>query len=399
MKEKEELASILSEIQIMKEKIKKLEKENYNINQLLSEQNERYENNIVIKKEINNIKNRQEQFESSIQQNISSFKNEIINDLNVMNSKFMENNKIITNENNNCENCDINSDDLENNNENDIKKNPRIDNMKYLKHNYSKDSIKSALLVQKDGINYKKNIYEENLNKELIQYREELNKNEVKLSLLENKFNNLNTQYQSDIKTIKDILETLKNYQKNYETFKNNTLLNMKKYKNNLEHNATNNKLFITDITNLIENFQKKLNYFEKNYTQSNDNNSEKKNNLDKILKNINQTLNNEMNEFHLEINKQVREHTREIENFEKFISQEHEKFVEFIQNRLDESISSIKKLFDFNADDIKKLNDKIEIIQDIIKKVRSDVFKSINDSEEFLENKYQSLFRLINKE
>ena len=399
MKEKEELASILSEIQIMKEKIKKLEKENYNINQLLSEQNERYENNIVIKKEINNIKNRQEQFESSIQQNISSFKNEIINDLNVMNSKFMENNKIITNENNNCENCDINSDDLENNNENDIKKNPRIDNMKYLKHNYSKDSIKSALLVQKDGINYKKNIYEENLNKELIQYREELNKNEVKLSLLENKYNNLNTQYQSDIKTIKDILETLKNYQKNYETFKNNTLLNMKKYKNNLELNATNNKLFITDITNLIENFQKKLNYFEKNYTQSNDNNSEKKNDLDKILKNINQTLNNEMNEFHLEINKQVREHTREIENFEKFISQEHEKFVEFIQNRLDESISSIKKLFDFNADDIKKLNDKIEIIQDIIKKVRSDVFKSINDSEEFLENKYQSLFRLINKE
>jgi len=399
MKEKEELASILSEIQIMKEKINKLEKENYNINQLLSEQNERYENNIVIKKEINNIKNRQEQFESSIQQNISSFKNEIINDLNVMNSKFMENNKIITNENNNCENCDINSDDLENNNENDIKKNPRIDNMKYLKHNYSKDSIKSALLVQKDGINYKKNIYEENLNKELIQYREELNKNEVKLSLLENKYNNLNTQYQSDIKTIKDILETLKNYQKNYETFKNNTLLNMKKYKNNLEHNATNNKLFITDITNLIENFQKKLNYFEKNYIQSNDNNSEKKNDLDKILKNINQTLNNEMNEFHLEINKQVREHTREIENFEKFISQEHEKFVEFIQNRLDESISSIKKLFDFNADDIKKLNDKIEIIQDIIKKVRSDVFKSINDSEEFLENKYQSLFRLINKE
>ena len=399
MKEKEELASILSEIQIMKEKINKLEKENYNINQLLSEQNERYENNIVIKKEINNIKNRQEQFESSIQQNISSFKDEIINDLNVMNSKFMENNKIITNENNNCENCDINSDDLENNNENDIKKNPRIDNMKYLKHNYSKDSIKSALLVQKDGINYKKNIYEENLNKELIQYREELNKNEVKLSLLENKFNNLNTQYQSDIKTIKDILETLKNYQKNYETFKNNTLLNMKKYKNNLEHNATNNKLFITDITNLIENFQKKLNYFEKNYTQSNDNNSEKKNDLDKILKNINQTLNNEMNEFHLEINKQVREHTREIENFEKFISQEHEKFVEFIQNRLDESISSIKKLFDFNADDIKKLNDKIKIIQDIIKKVRSDVFKSINDSEEFLENKYQSLFRLINKE
>ncbi len=37
--------------------------------------------------------------------------------------------------------------------------------------------------------------------------------------------------------------------------------------------------------------------------------------------------------------------------------------------------------------------------MQEIIKKVRTDVFKSINDSEEFLENKYQSLFRLFNKE
>ena len=105
------------------------------------------------------------------------------------------------------------------------------------------------------------------------------------------------------------------------------------------------------------------------------------------------------MNEFRIEMNKQVTEQNKEIENFEKFISQEHSKFVDFIQNRLDESISSIKKLFDFNVDDIKKLNEKIEIIQEIIKKVRIDVFQSINDSEEFMENKYQSLFRLINKE
>ena len=395
-KEKDELSSLVSEIQIMKEKINKLEKENYNINQMLSEKND---NSSLIKNEINNIKNRQEQFESSIQKDFSIFKNDIINDLKTINSKYLQNNKLNKNENNNADNCDINSDDLENNNENDIKKNNRNDNIKYLKHNYSKDSIKSALLVPKEGMNFQKIIFDENLNKELAQYKEDLNKNEIKTSLLEDKYNNLSTQYLSDIKTIKDILETLKNYQKNFENFKNNILQDMNKYKNNLEHNAINNKLFITDITNIIENFQKKLNNFEKNNIQRNSNNSVRDNKLDKILKNINQKLNNEMNEFHSEINKQVREHNKEIENFEKFISQEHEKFVEFIQNRLDESISSIKKLFDFNADDIKKLNDKTEIIQDIIKKVRSDVFKSINDSEEFLENKYQSLFRLINKE
>ena len=111
------------------------------------------------------------------------------------------------------------------------------------------------------------------------------------------------------------------------------------------------------------------------------------------------QKINNELNEFHIAINGQVAEQGQEIEIFEKYISQEHEKFVKFIQTHFDEQISSIKKLFDFNGDDIKKLNEKIEIIQEIIKKVRNDVFKSISDSEEFMENKYQSLFRLINKE
>ena len=245
-KEKDELSSLVSEIQIMKEKINKLEKENYNINQMLSEKNE---NSSLIKKEINNVKNRQEQFESSIQKDFSIFKNDIINDLKTINSKYLQNNKLNKNENNNADNCDINSDDLENNNENDIKKNNRNDNIKYLKHNYSKDSIKSALLVPKEGMNFQKIIFDENLNKELAQYKEDLNKNEIKVSLLEDKYNNLSSQYLSDIKTIKDILETLKNYQKNYESFKNTIFQDMSKYKNNLEHNAINNKLFITDIT------------------------------------------------------------------------------------------------------------------------------------------------------
>ena len=209
---------------------------------------------------------------------------------------------------------------------------------------------------------------------------------------MENKYNNLSNQYMKDIKNIKDILETLTNYQKNYENFKDNTIISLKNFKNE-------NQLFTNQISNLIEDFQNKLYFFEKNNIQIKSKISERNNDLDIIIKNVNQTLNDEMNEFRIEMNKQVTEQNKEIENFEKFISQEHSKFVDFIQNRLDESISSIKKLFDFNVDDIKKLNEKIEIIQEIIKKVRIDVFKTINDSEEFMENKYQSLFRLINKE
>ena len=169
--------------------------------------------------------------------------------------------------------------------------------------------------------------------------------------------------------------------------------------KDDFSHDVENNKLFISEISKIIEDFQKKLNFFDKNNNKFNEQYLLTKNNIDETMKDIMQKLNNELNEFHKSINEQVAEQGQEIDNFEKFISQENEKFVRFIQNHLDESISSIKKLFDFNGDDIKKLNEKIEIIQEVIKKVRNDVFKSINDSEEFLENKYQSLFRLINKE
>ena len=144
-----------------------------------------------------------------------------------------------------------------------------------------------------------------------------------------------------DIKNIKDILETLTNYQKNYENFKDNTILSLKNFKNE-------NQLFTTQISNIIEDFQNKLYFFEKNNIQIKSKISERNNDIDIILKNVNQTLNDEMNEFRIEMNKQVTEQNKEIENFEKFISQEHSKFVDFIQNRLDESISSIKKLFDF---------------------------------------------------
>ena len=384
MKENEELVNILSEINGMKEKISKLEKENIDINKKLSEIKEKEKNNEIFTKEINNLKKRQDQFESSTLSNLSNFKNEIINDLNEKHTKFLENLKSNKNENNNIENCDINLDDIQNNNENDIKNFRKKGNNNCLKHNYSRDSIKSALLAQKEFLTFQKNNDDENLN--------ELTKNQIKISLLENKYNNLSNQYMKDIKNIKDILETLTNYQKNYENFKDNTILSLKNFKNE-------NQLFTTQISNIIEDFQNKLYFFDKNNIQIKSKISERNNDLDIILKNVNQTLNDEMNEFRIEMNKQVTEQNKEIENFEKFISQEHLKFVDFIQNRLDESISSIKKLFDFNVDDIKKLNEKIEIIQEIIKKVRIDVFQSINDSEEFMENKYQSLFRLINKE
>jgi len=418
-----DLKDLYEEINKLKEKISCIDKDNFNKNQILIKELERaknVENNAIIN-EVNIMKKRQDQFEGAMLRDFSKFKNDILNDINLNNSNLLQNfenmmynnnlNQNLQNENN--ENYDEKNNNKEDNKNNDNKNNNIGDelfkeNINYINHNYSIDSIKSNYIVKKENnknqkskpksiINQKK--IEEMMNKEFSQYRTELNKNVVKLSLLEKKYNGLSEQYYKDIKDINDSIKSLNNYQKNFEEFQNNTNLNLKNFKDDFKHNVENNKLFITEISKIIEDFQRKLTFYENNFSKVSEQNIMTKNNLDENFKSLAQKLNNELNEFHIAINSQVTDQGQEIESFEKYISQEHEKFVKFIQTHFDEQISSIKKLFDFNGDDIKKLNEKIEIIQEIIKKVRNDVFKSISDSEEFMENKYQSLFRLINKE
>ena len=429
MNNKLDLTNVYTEINLLKEKIALLEKDNYNINKILEKEIQKNKNigNNLISTDIIILKKRQDQFEGAMIRDFSKFKNEIINNINNSNSDLLQNvENLLSQYNINNENKDINiSQEIEeNNNEDDIKKNNKNigeelfkENINYNSHNYSRDSIKSNYITQKDKKSPSKsksksktqsktsptvpnlNEFQDILNKELSQYRSDLNKNVLKLSLLEKKYNGLSTQYYTETSNINNNIKSLNDLKKDFETFQNNINSNLQNLKDDFSHNVENNKLFISEISKIIEDFQKKLNFFDKNNNKFNEQYLLTKNNIDETMKDIMQKLNNELNEFHKSINEQVAEQGQEIDNFEKFMSQENEKFVRFIQNHLDESISSIKKLFDFNGDDIKKLNEKIEIIQEVIKKVRNDVFKSINDSEEFLENKYQSLFRLINKD
>ena len=418
-----DLSKIYIEINLLKEKIELLEKDNYNINKVLEKEIQKNKNidNNLISTDIIILKKRQDQFEGAMIRDFSKFKNEINNSNSNLLQK-VENLISQYNINNEKNNNNISQEEEENNNEDDIKKNNNIknigeelfkENINYNNHNYSRDSIKSNYISKKEKKSPKKsnkstkvivknpnlNEIQDILNKEFSQYHSELNKNFLKLSLLEKKYNGLSTQYYTEINNINNNIKSLNELKKDFENFKNNINSNLHNLKDDFSHNAENNKLFISEISKIIEDFQKKLNIFDKNNNKFNEQYLLTKNNIDETMNDIMRKLNNELNEFHKSINDQVTEQGQEIDNFEKFMSQEHEKFVQFIQNHLDESISSIKKLFDFNGDDIKKLNEKIEIIQEIIKKVRNDVFKSINDSEEFLENKYESLFRLINKE
>ena len=162
-----ENSNLILEINLLKEKIALLEKDNYNINQILNKEmkNKNVGNNLL-PNEISILKKRQDQFEGAMLRDFTKFKNEIINNLNNNNSNMLQNFENIISQYNNENNINYNLlNEEENNNEDDIKKNNKNnnnekinnigdelfkENINYNNHNYSIDSIKSTYITQKE---------------------------------------------------------------------------------------------------------------------------------------------------------------------------------------------------------------------------------------------------------
>ena len=72
--------------------------------------------------------------------------------------------------------------------------------------------------------------------------------------------------------------------------------------------------------------------------------------------------------------------------------------YLNFIQNKVEEYNEGIKKLSNLNGEDINLLKEKMNLFQEANNKLRIDIFKGINESQEFLEKKYNSIIALLNK-
>ena len=57
-----------------------------------------------------------------------------------------------------------------------------------------------------------------------------------------------------------------------------------------------------------------------------------------------------------------------------------------------------MKKLVNYNGEDINLIKEKINLFQEDNNKMRIDIFKGLNESQDFFEKKYNSILSLINK-
>ena len=111
MNNKLDLSNVYTEINLLKEKIALLEKDNYIINKILEKEIQKNKNigNNLISTDIIILKKRQDQFEGAMIRDFSKFKNEIINNINNSNSDLLQNvENLLSQYNINNENKDIN---------------------------------------------------------------------------------------------------------------------------------------------------------------------------------------------------------------------------------------------------------------------------------------------------
>ena len=239
---------------------------------------------------------------------------------------------------------------------------------------------------------------EEMITNEFKQYRSELNSSVVKLEFVEKKMNESFTTMKSDIVNIVKEINFVKKDMEQFKAFRKTTVQNFQSFQKDFIKNDEIISQFSNKIDLLISDLESKVRNYDDLFTNHTNDLEGIKHDIFNQLKEMNGAVAAKIKNFSDNTTNQIECNNKEIDHFEKHVISEHEKFINFIQNHLDEQNGNIRKLFDYVNDDIDMLKSKGETIENLMKKLRADVFNSINETEEFLQKKYESIFRIVNK-
>lgn len=233
---------------------------------------------------------------------------------------------------------------------------------------------------------------------EFNQYRTELNENVLKANFVEKKMYELYEQQQMELNNFKKEMNGIKREISGLMDFKKECNSNFNKYQKDFIKNDNIINQFHIRVDTLINDIESKLGSYEEIYDNQNEIFSQIKKDVYNQINNMNLNSGNNLKQIGDGLIEKMGGYHKEIDNFEEHMLDEHKKFIEYIETHWDEQNAANRKLYDYLNKDVEILKNKNETIESLMKKLRADVFKALNDSEEFLEKKYESIFRLMNK-
>ena len=275
-----------------------------------------------------------------------------------------------------------------------------------LKNNYEKmeevlieniSKMKEDIKSSNPGRNNKamnNNYVEDIFKNEFVQCRNEINKNTQKIEILENQLNITNKEYQQNINEINKKVDNCISELRLSKDFQKQTKLNFQSIREEFQRNLNNNQNFLNDVNSIIIDFKKNMDVYNSSYNKYTTE-------LNKLHENLcldRDNNNNRIDKVEKGINTYINERNQEWDNFENHLLSEYEKFINFIQIKFDELNEGVKKLVDYNGEDINIMKEKMDLFQEANKKLRIDLFKGLNETEDFFEKKYNSILKIINK-
>jgi len=256
-----------------------------------------------------------------------------------------------------------------------------------------KEDIKTCN-PRKNNKGMNSNYVEDIFKNEFVQCRNEINKNTQKIEILENQMNITNKEYQQNLNEINKKVDNYINELRLSKDFQKQTKLNFQNIKEEFQRNLNNNQNFLNDVNSIIIDFKKNMDVYNSSYNKYTTE-------LNKLHENLcldRDNNNTRIDKVEKGINTYINERNQEWDNFENHLLSEYEKFINFIQIKFDELNEGVKKLVDYNGEDINIMKEKMDLFQEANKKLRIDLFKGLNETEDFFEKKYNSILKIINK-
>ena len=261
------------------------------------------------------------------------------------------------------------------------------------------ENRKDDKLFQLTEIENKITILEQVTGNQISVIKNQIKTNSDNIQLIQNKINDSNNLLNNEMNQLKEEIKIL---QSQIDELKSNKIANndsVSKVKSDLTRLNQKNEQLQNELNLIVNDVQNKLKHYESINKMLNENFSSIKNDINTQLDDINSLSNKNYTKLQSDLLNQIKECKVQMDKFNINIIEENKKFIDYNQEQLKKQSDNVKQLFEISNDDLDLLKKKCEVLEDVIKKIRTEMINNINNVESFLTKRYDTIFRTMSSE
>ena len=261
------------------------------------------------------------------------------------------------------------------------------------------ENRKDDKLFQLNEIENKISILEQVTGNQISVIKNQIKTNSDNIQLIQNKINDSNNLLNNEMSQLKEEIKIL---QSQIDELKSNKITNndsFSKIKSDLTRLNQKNEQLQNELNLIVNDVQNKLKHYESINKMLNENFISIKNDINTQLDDMNSLSNKNYNKLQNDLLNQIKESKVQMDKFNINIIEENKKFIDYNQEQLKKQSDNVKQLFEISNDDLDLLKKKCEVLEDVIKKIRTEMINNINNVESFLTKRYDTIFRTMSSE